>query len=90
MARTATADAEAIKWAMKPLKTTEINAAVIVETPWSNVLKISTHQGSVYLQQTPPELFIEVDIIQKCIDCPRYMIILHTLSLAAILSMVLS
>lgn len=39
MARTATAHAEAIKWAMKTLKT-EINTAVIVETPWSNVLTV--------------------------------------------------
>jgi tRNA A-37 threonylcarbamoyl transferase component Bud32 len=51
---------------MKALKETEINTAVVVETPWSNVLKISTLQGQVYLKQTPPDLFIEVDIIKKC------------------------
>ncbi len=63
---TETSHIEAIKWATKALKKTEINAAVVVETPWSTVLKISTPQDAVYLKQTPPDLFIEVDIIQKC------------------------
>ena len=57
-----------IEWAMKELKQTEINTVVVVQTPWSNVLKINTTQGPVYLKQTPPDLFIEVDIIQKCRD----------------------
>jgi hypothetical protein len=56
---------EAIKWAMKELKQPEINA-VVVESPWSTVLKISTLQGPVYFKQMPPDLFIEVDVIQKC------------------------
>jgi hypothetical protein len=63
---TATSHTEAIEWAMKALKKTVINTAVVVETPWSNVLRISTSQYPVYLKQTPPDLFIEVDIIQKC------------------------
>jgi GNAT superfamily N-acetyltransferase len=63
---TATSHTEAIEWVMQALKTTEMNTAVVVETPWSNVLKISTLQGSVYLKQMPPDLFIEVDVIQKC------------------------
>ncbi len=62
---TAISHTETIEWAMKALKQTELNTAVIVETPWSNVLKISTLQGSVYLKQTPPDLFIEVYVIQK-------------------------
>ena len=56
----------AIKWAMGVLKQPEINTAVVVATPWSNVLKINTLQGPVYLKQTPSDLFIEVAIIQKC------------------------
>ena len=40
----------------------------VVQTPWSSVLKINTSQGLVYLKQTPPDLFIEVAIIQKCRD----------------------
>ena len=58
--------AEVIEWAMQALDQSEINTTVVVETPWSNVLKISTQQGSVYLKQTPSDLFIEVDVIQKC------------------------
>ncbi len=57
---------EALAWAKKALNQTKMNMTVVVETPWSNVLKISTLQGPVYLKQTPPDLFIEVDIIQKC------------------------
>ena len=58
--------AEAIEWAMQALDQSEINTAVVVETPWSNVLKISTPQGSVYLKQTPSDLFVEVEVINKC------------------------
>lgn len=57
---------KAIEWAMNVLKKTEINTTVVVQTHWSTVLKISAQQGSVYLKQTPPDLFIEVDVIQKC------------------------
>lgn len=59
---------EIIEWAMKTLKHTEVGTSVVVETPWSTVLKISTPQGPVYLKQTPPDLFIEVDILKKCRD----------------------
>ncbi len=45
---------EVLAWAMKVLNQTKINATVVVETPWSNVLKIITPQGIVYLKQTPP------------------------------------
>lgn len=55
-----------LKWAMKALKQTKINTEFLVETPWSSVLKIRTSQDSVYLKQTPPDLFIEVNIIQTC------------------------
>jgi hypothetical protein len=57
---------KAIEWAMNVLKKTEINTTVVVQTHWSTVLKISAQQGSVYLKKTPPDLFIEVDVIQKC------------------------
>jgi RimJ/RimL family protein N-acetyltransferase len=40
----------------------------IVKTVWSNVLEINTGNYPVYLKQTPPDLFIEADIIQKCRD----------------------
>lgn len=55
-----------LEWAMTTLKQAEMNAAVVVETPWSKVLKLSTPQGIVYLKQTPADLFLEVEIIKKC------------------------
>ncbi len=40
------------------------NPHTIVETPWSVVVRFSTSVGDFYLKQTPPDLFIEVDIIK--------------------------
>ena len=51
---TATSHIEAIEWAMKVLNQPEINTVVVVETPWSNVLKITTLQGPVYLPEFAP------------------------------------
>jgi RimJ/RimL family protein N-acetyltransferase len=39
---------------------------VIVKTAWSNVLEINTGRNLVYLKTTPPDLFIEVDVIKIC------------------------
>ena len=58
--------AEIIEWAKKALHQPEIKSSVVVDTPWSSVLKIHTSERSVYLKQTPPDLFIEVDIINIC------------------------
>lgn len=55
-----------ILWAKNILGENILNIETVVETPWSNVLKITTLQGPVYLKQTPSDLFIEVDVIQKC------------------------
>ncbi|MBI2792805.1 MAG: phosphotransferase [Gammaproteobacteria bacterium] len=55
-----------ILWAESILGANMLNIETVVQTPWSSVLKISTPKGQVYLKQTPPELFIEVDIIQIC------------------------
>ena len=57
-----------ILWAKNILSLNRLNTETVVQTPWSSVLKISTPQGKLYLKQTPPDLFIEVDIIQKCRD----------------------
>lgn len=62
----ATDHADIIAWAEKALNKTEIHPAVIAETPWSSVLKISTATGPLYLKQTPPDLFVEVSIVQSC------------------------
>ena len=60
--------ANIVAWAKKVLNQTEIQPAVIAETPWSSVLKISTETdlGALYLKQTPPDLFVEVNIVQNC------------------------
>ncbi len=62
----ATDHSDIIAWAEKALNETEIHPAVIAETPWSSVLKISAATGHLYLKQTPPDLFVEVSIVQCC------------------------
>jgi hypothetical protein len=57
-----------ILWAKNILSSNRLNTETVVQTPWSSVLKINTLQGPLYLKQTPPDLYIEVDIIQKCRD----------------------
>lgn len=37
---------------------------IVVETPWSNVIRFSTSQEDVYLKETPPSLFLEPKILQ--------------------------
>lgn len=63
-------DAEIISWAKEIIGITDdmvfAQSKALVKTPWSNVLEISTGRNPVYLKQTPPNLFIEVDIIKKC------------------------
>ncbi len=63
---------EILMWAKNilNLNNDEMNHVIetVVQTPWSSVLKISAPQGLVYLKQTPSDLFIEVDVIQKCRD----------------------
>ena len=58
--------AEALEWAMKTLKQSALNTSVVVETHWSIVVKIGISNGSVYLKQTPPDLFIEARVLRKC------------------------
>jgi hypothetical protein len=36
----------------------------IQSTPWSYIKRFSTSRGYIYLKQTPPGIFVEVDIIQ--------------------------
>lgn len=37
---------------------------IVVETPWSTVIRFITQAGNIYLKQTPPALFLEPKIIQ--------------------------
>lgn len=41
---------------------------IVVETPWSNVIRFSTSKKDVYLKETPPPLFLEPKIIQLLAD----------------------
>jgi RimJ/RimL family protein N-acetyltransferase len=63
-------DAAIISWAREVIGITDEKAfsqsKAIVKTAWSNVLEISTSNHSVYLKQTPPDLFLEADVIQNC------------------------
>lgn len=37
---------------------------IVVNTPWSQVIRLSTSKGNVYLKQTPPAISLEPKIIQ--------------------------
>lgn len=65
---TTVSDVEAIKWAMKTLKQTEIHAEIVAQTPWSTVLKIHTGSQWVYLKKMPQRIALEADIIQLLQD----------------------
>lgn len=56
-----------IKWGSEELTSHgyEITAApsIVVETPWSTVVRFATSKGGFYLKQTPTDLFIESEII---------------------------
>ncbi|MGM9451957.1 phosphotransferase [Legionella bozemanae] len=54
-----------ILWAKNILSSNMLDTEIVVQTPWSSVLRISTPEGPLYLKQTPPTLFIEVDILKK-------------------------
>lgn len=58
---------EIIEWASTILSfDRQSGVEIVVETPWSSVLKLRTSKGMVYLKQTPPDLLIEFDILNKC------------------------
>lgn len=59
--------ASAIKWAQDWLKLNGLAAMgameIVQSTPWSSVLRFSTHEGDVYLKVMPPALATEPEII---------------------------
>lgn len=55
---------EALTWAMKVLKQTEMNALIVAQTPWSSVLKINTGSEFVYLKHMPELIALEANIIK--------------------------
>jgi len=60
-------DAAMIAWAKQELNIQDDKrfnqSKAIVKTPWSNVIEINTQNSSVYLKQTPPDLFVEPEVI---------------------------
>ncbi|MFM8453571.1 MAG: aminoglycoside phosphotransferase family protein [Gammaproteobacteria bacterium] len=55
---------ESLNWAIMTLKQTPINREILVQTPWSSVVKIQTKIGLFYLKNTPELIGLEADIIQ--------------------------
>lgn len=57
---------EVLKWASDELNLTigALDYEIIVETPWSLVIKILKENNAYYLKKTPKELFIESQIIR--------------------------
>ena len=41
----------------------QLTEEIVVETPWSVVIRFTTKQGCIYLKQTPPDLFIEANVL---------------------------
>ncbi len=59
---------ESINWATDFLRSKDYALltapAVVVETPWSIVVRFATNRGDIYLKQTPPALALEAKIIR--------------------------
>ena len=41
---------------------------ILIDTPWSNIIRFSTSQYDVYLKQMPPDLSLDPQIIQLLMD----------------------
>jgi hypothetical protein len=54
----------ALEWAMTALQQTEINTEIVVQTPWSSVVRISTGDELFYLKTTPALIALESEIIK--------------------------
>ncbi len=61
-----------LKWATDCLRAKgyilQQSPEVVLETPWSNVIRFATSKYDVYLKQTPPAIFIEPKIMQLLAD----------------------
>ena len=57
-----------ITWAKEFINPNTFESELIVETPWSSVIKINTGNEHVYLKQTPKYLFLEAEIIKLLCD----------------------
>ena len=80
-----------LTWASKVINDSTFDPELIVQTPWSNVIKINTSTKPVYLKQTPKDLFLETEVIKllhnKChIETIPYVIAENTQEHCFILS----
>lgn len=55
---------DALEWAMTALQQTEINTEIVVQTPWSSVVKINAGSELFYLKSTPELIALEAKIIK--------------------------
>lgn len=59
---------ESIQWAMTALKQTAIKTEIVVQTPWSSVVRINAGHERFYLKNTPPLIALEAEIIKLLHD----------------------
>lgn len=55
---------DALEWAMTALQQTKLNTEMVVQTPWSSVVRIKTGNELFYLKTTPALIALEADIIK--------------------------
>lgn len=59
---------EALEWAETALQQTHFNTEIVVQTPWSSVIRINTGDELLYLKTTPALIALESKIIQLLND----------------------
>lgn len=59
---------DALEWAMTALQQTKLNTEIVVQTPWSSVIRINTGDELFYLKTTPALIALESKIIQLLHD----------------------
>lgn len=57
-----------IQWAETALQQTKLNTEIVVQTPWSSVVRIKTGNELFYLKTTPVRIALEANIIQLLHD----------------------
>ena len=55
---------DALEWAMTALQQTNFNTDIVVQTPWSSVVRINAGNELFYLKTTPALIALEADIIK--------------------------
>jgi hypothetical protein len=59
---------DALEWAMTALQQTKLNTEIVVQTPWSRLIRINTGDELFYLKTTPELIALESKIIQLLHD----------------------